>query len=217
MGANFGDLDNDGWLDIYLGTGDPSYQCLLPNRMFRNQEGKSFQDVTTSGGFGHLQKGHGIAFGDIENNGNEDVFEVIGGHLPGDTYQSVLFRNPGHGNHWITLLLEGVQTNRAAFGARIALSFQDQGVLRRVYRTVGYGSSFGGNPLRQHIGLGKADLIEKVEVFWPVSRTTQVFTGIDLDRTFHVKEGASSLQPASYKRFAFDTVPRTKNAVGMQQ
>ncbi len=62
MGANFGDLDNDGWLDIYLGTGEPSYEALLPNRMFRNHNGKDFQDVTTSGGFGHLQKGHGIAF-----------------------------------------------------------------------------------------------------------------------------------------------------------
>jgi hypothetical protein len=61
MGAGFGDLDNDGWLDIYLGTGDPAYEALLPNRMFRNNEAKNFQDVTTSGGFGHLQKGHGIA------------------------------------------------------------------------------------------------------------------------------------------------------------
>ena len=58
MGANFGDLDNDGWLDVYLGTGQPSYQSLLPNRMFRNDGGVRFQDVTTSGGFGHLQKGH---------------------------------------------------------------------------------------------------------------------------------------------------------------
>ena len=216
MGANFGDLDNDGWLDVYFGTGDPSYQCLLPNRMFRNHEGKIFQDVTTSGGFGHLQKGHGIAFGDIENNGNEDVFEVIGGHLPGDTYQSVLFRNPGHGNHWITLSLEGTKTNRAAFGARIVLTFEDQGVLRRVFRTVGYGSSFGGNPLRQHIGVGKAESIAKIEIFWPASNTTQVFTDVAVDRSFHVKEGASKLELVNYKQFAFDTVPMTKDALGMQ-
>ena len=204
MGAGFGDLDNDGWLDIYFGTGDPSYEALLPNRMFRNNQGRSFQDVTTSGGFGHLQKGHGVAFGDIENNGNEDVFEVIGGHLPGDTYQSVLFRNPGHGNHWITLLLEGVRTNRAAFGARITLTFKDQGVLRHVYRTVGYGSSFGGNPLRQHIGVGKAELIEKIEIFWPVSRSTQVFTHVAVDRCFHVKEGQSRLDPIALKPASFD-------------
>ena len=122
MGANFGDLDNDGWLDVYLGTGDPAYEALLPNRMFRNNEGKSFQDVTTSAGLGHLQKGHGIAFADVDNDGDEDVFEVMGGALPGDAYPSALFENPGHpGNHWITLELEGVQTNRAAFGARICV------------------------------------------------------------------------------------------------
>jgi hypothetical protein len=216
MGANFGDLDNDGWLDIYLGTGDPSYQALLPNKMFRNNAGKNFQDVTTSGGFGHLQKGHGIAFGDIENNGNEDVFEEMGGALPGDGYQSILYRNPGHGNHWVTLELEGVQTNRAAYGARIALTFKDQGVTRHVYRTVGYVSSFGGNPLRQHIGVGKAASIEKIEIFWPVSKTTQSFTNVRVDNAFHIKEGASRLQPVSHKRFAFDTVPMTKDSMGMQ-
>ncbi|HUG10185.1 MAG TPA: VCBS repeat-containing protein, partial [Opitutaceae bacterium] len=69
MGANFGDLDNDGWLDFYAGTGDPSYGTLIPNRMFRNDGGRRFQDVTTSGGFGQLQKGHGIAFGDLNNDG----------------------------------------------------------------------------------------------------------------------------------------------------
>ena len=113
MGASFGDLDNDGWLDIYLGTGTSELEALLPNRMFRNDGGKKFQDVTTSGGFGHLQKGHSVAFGDIDNDGDEDIFEEIGGALPGDTYQSVLFENPGHGGHWITLELQGVTTNRA--------------------------------------------------------------------------------------------------------
>jgi len=203
MGTNFGDLDNDGWLDIYFGTGEPAYEALLPNRMFRNREGREFQDVTTSGGFGHLQKGHGIAFADIENNGNEDVLEEIGGAFPGDTYEPVLYRNPGHGNHWITLELEGVQTNRAAFGTRIAVTFRDRNEQRRVYRTVGYGSSFGGNPLRQHIGLGKATSIEKIEIFWPASNTTQIFSNVPVDTAFHVKEGASNLVPVNYRTFAF--------------
>src|SRR5215469_12069581 len=103
MGASFGDLDTDGWLDIYLGTGEPAYEALLPNRLFRNNEGKFFQDVTFSADVGHLQKGHGVAFGDLRNNGQEDIFEVLGGAFPGDTYQSALFANPGHANHWVTL------------------------------------------------------------------------------------------------------------------
>jgi FG-GAP-like repeat/ASPIC and UnbV len=189
MGANFGDLDNDGWLDIYLGTGESSYQALLPNRMFRNDGGVTFQDVTTSGGFGNLQKGHAVAFGDLENNGNEDVFEEMGGAYPGDTYQSVLYHNPGHGNHWITIALEGVQTNRAAFGARICVTVQGPRGLRGIYRTVGYGSSFGGNPLRQHIGIGPAQRVEKLEVTWPTPHHVQTFTNIAAGQTVSLREG----------------------------
>ena len=69
MGANFGDLDNDGWLDFYLGTGAAPLNNIVPNQMFRNDAGRRFQNVTTSGGFGHLQKGHAVAFGDIDDTG----------------------------------------------------------------------------------------------------------------------------------------------------
>lgn len=205
MGSNFGDLDNDGWLDVYLGTGDPNYESLLPNRMFRNNGGKVFQDVTTSGGFGHLQKGHAIAFGDINNDGAEDIFEEIGGALPGDPYSSVLYSNPGHGNHWVAIELEGVKTNRPAFGARIQVTLQNPEGARRIYRTVGYGSSFGGNPLRQHIGLGKTTRIAEIEVAWPTSHLVQKFRDILPDRSYRLREGASTLTPVQHKRFALPT------------
>ena len=185
MGANFGDLDNDGWIDVYLGTGDSEYQSLLPNRMFRNRQGKSFADVTTAGGFGHLQKGHAIAFADLEGTGAEDVFEEMGGALPGDTYQSVLYNNPGNENHWVTVTLEGVQTNRAGFGARLDVAVG----ARHIYRTVGYGSSFGGNPLRQHIGLGKAARVDALTVSWPGSRTTRKFLNVAAGASYRLREG----------------------------
>lgn len=207
MGANFGDLDNDGWLDVYLGTGDVPFESLLPNRMFRNRDGKEFQNVTTAGGFGHLQKGHGIAFGDIENNGDEDVFEKMGGAAPGDTYSSVLYQNPGHGNHWISLELEGVQTNRSAFGARIRITAQTPKGKRQIFRTVGYGSSFGGNPLRQHIGLGKATRVTEIEVFWPVPGKSQVFHNIAANRAYRLRQGDARLTPQHYKRFSFRSAP----------
>ena len=66
-----------GFLDFYLGTGDPDFSSLIPNRMFRNAEGRRFQDVTTAGGFGHLQKGHGISFADLNNDGQQDIYEVM--------------------------------------------------------------------------------------------------------------------------------------------
>ena len=201
MGASFGDLDNDGWLDIYLGTGEPAYDALLPNRMFRNADGRDFQDVTTTGGFGHLQKGHSVAFGDLENNGSEDIFEEMGGGLPGDTYQSVLYQNPLRGNHWITLELEGVQTNRAAFGARICVTITGTSGQRRIYRTVGYGSSFGGNPFRQHIGLGKDATIEEIEITWPTSGLVQRFESVTANRNYHLREGDSKLIPVNRKPY----------------
>ena len=201
MGANFGDLDNDGWLDVYLGLGDPSYEALLPKRMFRNDEGKGFQDVTTSGGFGNLQKGHAIAFADIENSGSEDVMEELGGAYPGDGFHAALYRNPGHDNHWVTLTLEGVKTNRAAYGARIRVTIDEQGKERSIYRAVGSVSSFGGNPMRQHIGVDKAASIRELEIWWPVSGVRQRFHNVAVNRTYHVREYADLLDVVPARTF----------------
>jgi tetratricopeptide (TPR) repeat protein len=190
MGANFGDVDNDGFLDFYLGTGAPSYAALVPNVLFRNHDGKYFVDITTSSGTGHLQKGHGIAFGDINNDGDEDIVLEIGGAVPGDKYPSVLFRNPGHhGNNWISLRLVGVKTNRAAIGARIKLTLQNGDHGRRfIYRDVTSGGSFGASPLQQHIGLGKAPRIETLEVWWPTSNTRQIFHNVSPNQFIEIEE-----------------------------
>jgi hypothetical protein len=201
MAANFGDLDNDGWLDVYLGLGDSFYESLMPKKMFRNDRGRHFQDVTTSGGFGNLQKGHGIAFADIENNGNEDVFEELGGAFQGDRFMPTLYHNPGHGNHWVTLVLEGVKTNRAAYGARIKVTIDEQGKSRSIYRAVGSVSSFGGNPMRQHIGVGQASTIREIEIWWPVSGLRQHFNNVKVDRAFNIREGRDVLDPLEWKQF----------------
>jgi hypothetical protein len=197
MGASFGDLDNDGWLDLYLGTGDSTYQALLPNRLFRNAEGKRFQDVTTAADLGQLQKGHGIAFADLRGSGFEDIFEEMGGAQPGDVYQSALYRNPGNHNHSITLSLEGVRSNRAAFGARIDVTVRPKpgAPLRHIYRTVGYGSSFGGNPLRQHIGIGTAERVFAIAVTWPTTGIVDRLHDVGADRSYTLREGEHVLVP----------------------
>jgi hypothetical protein len=198
MGSNFGDLDNDGFLDLYLGTGDPDLTTVIPNRMFRNADGKFFQDVTTSGGFGHVQKGHGIAFGDIDNDGDQDVYEVIGGAFEGDNSRSVLFENPGHGNNWITLKLQGVQSNRSAIGARIKITADGN---RIVYKTVSTGGSFGCSTLRQEIGLGKAKEITSIEITWPTTGKVQVLKGVAMNQFYKVREGDAQAQPWPVKKF----------------
>jgi hypothetical protein len=188
MGADFGDLDNDGFLDIYFGTGAPDLSVLLPNRMFRNDAGRGFQDVTTSGGFGHLQKGHGIAFGDIDRDGDQDIYAVFGGWYTADGFRRALFENPGHGNHWITLKLEGVQSNRSAIGARIKVTLPATAPHREIHATVGAISSFGGSSLAQEIGLGKAEAIESIEITWPVTGRKQILKGPRVDQFLRVRE-----------------------------
>ena len=196
MGANYGDLDNDGWLDFYAGTGAAPLTNIVPHQMFRNYEGRYFQNVTTSGGFGHLQKGHAVAFGDIDNDGNQDVFEVIGGAYTADKFWSALFKNPGHGNHWVKLRLIGVKANRFAVGARIRVQTIESGRAREIFRTVNSGGSFGASSLRPHIGLGKATAIDALEIRWPGSGLVQRFSGpIAVDRVYEIREGDKELKP----------------------
>jgi hypothetical protein len=193
MGANFGDLDNDGWLDFYLGTGYPEYEALMPNVMYRNREGRGFVDVTFAGGFGHLQKGHGIAFADFDNDGNQDVFSQMGGAFRGDGAWFALYRNPGFGNSSLTVKLVGVKSNRSAIGARIRLEIND-GKPRAIYRHVCSGGSFGANPLRQEIGVGKAPVVDVLEITWPTSRTKQVFRKVAVNQMIEITEGKEEIR-----------------------
>jgi VCBS repeat protein/ASPIC/UnbV protein len=194
MGSNFGDLDNDGWLDFYVGTGEPDLSALMPNRMFRSFEGKFFQDVTTSGGFGHLQKGHGIAFGDVDNDGDQDIYAVFGGAYQGDGFQRALFENPGHGSHWVTLSLQGTRSNRCAIGARIEVRVPRAGRIRSIRAVVSTGGSFGSSSLQQEIGLDEATSIQSVRVTWPATGETQVFDRVPVDSFVKIQEGEATFE-----------------------
>ena len=189
MGSNFGDLDNDGYLDFYLGTGYPDYKNLMPSVMYRNRRGIDFVDITYAGGFGHLQKGHAVVFGDLDNDGDQDVFEQMGGAFPGDGSSNVLYENPGFGNHFLTIKLVGVNSNRSAIGARIHAEILENGEQRSIYKHVNSGGSFGANPLRQTIGLGQAEKVKTLEIFWHTTGLTQTFHNVPLDHFIQITEG----------------------------
>jgi hypothetical protein len=201
MGSNFGDLDNDGYLDFYLGTGYPFYDGLMPNVMYRNRGGEGFADITSVGGFGHLQKGHGIAFADLDNDGDQDVFEQMGGAFPGDAFGNALYENPGLGNHWLKLELVGQESNRSGIGNRVRITVIENGRNRVIHRHVSTGGSFGSNPLMQHIGLGKASEISRLEIYWPASDTLQTFHEVSVNRRLRVVEGENSYQVVPEKSF----------------
>ena len=204
MGTNFGDFDNDGFLDIYMGTGDHDIATLVPNRMFRNLGGKRFVDISSSSRTGHLQKGHGVACGDWCRDGNIHIAIQMGGVLPGDRYHNLLFQNPGQGNNWLNVKLVGKKTNRCAIGARIKVVTAGDNPLT-VYRYVCSGSSFGGNPLEQMIGVGKAERIATLEIFWPTSGKTQVFRDVLVNQALEITEFDTE-----YKKRAYQTIPVPK-------
>jgi hypothetical protein len=194
MGANFGDIDNDGYLDFYLGTGNPQLKSAVPNKMFKSINGVRFVDVTTSARVGNLQKGHAVSFADLDNDGNEDIYIKMGGAYTGDAYENSLYLNPGQNkNHWVNLSMLGTISNKAAIGAKIKVTFKDRNAERSVFREVNSGGSFGANPLSQHIGLGSATSIKNIEVTWPVTGKVQVFENPPIDLTIKIKEGDSKL------------------------
>ena len=200
MGCNFGDINTDGYLDFYLATGNPLYQAIVPNKMYLNMEGRKFEDVSYSGGFGNIQKGHGVSFGDWDRDGDEDIYAVIGGAYDGDYFYNTLFDNPNeHNYNWVVLKLEGTSANKAAIGARVAISVQENGQERKIYRTVTSGASFGANSLQLEVGLRKASTINKVVVTWPCKDCPEEeFTGMEIKKAYRLTQGSGAPKSMPY-------------------
>lgn len=188
MGCNFGDLTNDGYPDIYLGTGDTGVSAIVPNLLITNENGR-FADRTVESRLGHLQKGHAISFADFDRDGDLDIFAQMGGAFRCDPYYDALFENPGRkGNHWLSIRLKGRDSNRFGVGSRVRVVVMENDEERSLYQWMNSGSSFGANPLELHFGLGKAREIERVEVFWPASGKTQVVRSVLTNERIVIEE-----------------------------
>jgi hypothetical protein len=215
MAMNYGDLDNDGMQDLYFGTGQPDVRALQPNRMYRNnfESGTNFQDVTTSGNFGHIQKGHGIAFVDIDNDGDHDVYGQMGGAFAGDFFKDAIYLNPGHGNGFIKIDLEGVETNRNGLGSRIYVHTIDENNNKRVlHHYKNTGGSYGSNPMETHIGIGQAVSIEKIIVWWQKTGLKQELVNIPLNSRVKITEGYDGYEDVPLNTYLIDI-----NKIGQEE
>jgi hypothetical protein len=187
MGAGVADLDNDGYVDFYAGTGDPQISRLEPNRFFRNNGDGYFSDLTNFVGFARPgNKGHGVAFVDIDEDGDLDIFAQLGGHYPGDHALNAFYRNlKANRNNWLEVDLLGVKSNRLAIGAQITVKAGDLLVYREVKGSEGFGAT---SAYRQHFGLGRHSRVESLHIRWP-SGAEQHLGSLDVNRIIAITEG----------------------------
>ena len=164
MGGNFGDVDNDGYLDIYFGNGGPQMWRLEPSALLYNNGDGTFSDITESAGVGHIGKTHGVIFADYDYDGDQDIYAAVGGALEGDRWANKLYRNEGNGNNWLTVKLVGTKSNRDGIGAKVTVT---TGQFLR-YAEVSGGCGFGStNSLPLEFGLGSYESADLVEIKWP--------------------------------------------------
>ena len=189
------DYDNDGDLDIFVSCGrvrvprerrfdkGASYYERYGQHdlLLANDGSGHFVDVSqASGSYFHRKRiGRGAIHGDVDNDGDEDLFIV---NLDD---RVVLLRNDGgNRNHWITLRLRGTRSNRDGIGARVKVISGPLTQIREVRVGGGYVSQ---NDMRVHFGLGDRTRVDRIEVRWP-SGITQTFEQISVDQLFVIKE-----------------------------
>jgi hypothetical protein len=193
-GVGFIDLDNDGWLDVFIVNGhvypevariksEAGYQQRKV--VYRNLGNGRFEDLSERLGppVTTPAAGRGAAFGDLDNDGDLDVV-VNNMHAAPDLFR---LASPPDA-HWLMLKLVGTRSNRSAIGARVRLV---AGGATRVQEVRGGGSYYAQNDLRVHFGLGRTAAIERVEVRWPNGLEEQ-WTGIGVDRIVTLTEGTGA-------------------------
>jgi hypothetical protein len=181
----FIDYDNDGWKDLYSANGD--VDNILPNArqhdtMFRNLGGKSFEDVSSEMGKDFLHVGYqrGSAFGDLNNDGFEDIVVTSLMERP-----RILINSADNGNHWLVLELVGRYSNRDAIGAKVTLTTASGRVLyNHVAVSVGF---MGSSDKRVHFGLGPEKQVRSIEIRWPRGGVQRI-KDVSADRFLRVEE-----------------------------
>jgi enediyne biosynthesis protein E4 len=199
FGGGFTDFDNDGWVDLFIANGHV-YQGVENstvkghykqiNLLFHNNRNGTFADVTAQAqahgtGFSVPHLGRGAAFGDLFNDGHEDI--VVGNN---DDPPSILRNRSGGTNHFVSFKLVGTRSNRDALGARIRVK---AGGVSEIREISGAGSYLSTSDTRAHFGLGQSTQIDSIEVSWP-SGVRQEFHNVKADQFYVIEEGKPTIR-----------------------
>jgi hypothetical protein len=198
-GTTFFDMDDDGWLDLFVACGhvypqmdnvQASASYAEPMLLHRNLRDGTFEEVSKAGGLADmpLRSRRGAAFGDIANNGNVDIVVLNVGEPP-----SLLLNTNKIANHRVLFRLQGTKSNRAAIGARVTIH---AGGMTQFDEVRGGGSYLSQNDLRLHFGLGSAMKIDSLEVRWPTGKT-ESFKDVAADKIYAITEGQGIKETAA--------------------
>ncbi len=193
FGSTFGDLDNDGDLDLIVCN---AYSPFFDNNyIYLNDGSGNFSQDTTSSLATHSGWTYSAALGDYNNDGWLDV--VYANNDDGNQVNS-LFRNTGSGNNWVKINCTGTDSNKSAIGTKVRvraiINNNEVWQTRKISANSGYCSQ---NSYTVHFGLGDATTIEELEITWPIG-TVESFTNIELNTTHNVVENAGLGIPEVY-------------------
>ncbi|MCI0657003.1 MAG: FG-GAP-like repeat-containing protein [Acidobacteria bacterium] len=189
MAANTADLDNDGYSDLYFGTGNPDLRRQEPNVLYQNSGKGTFVDRSRSAGVWSQGKGHGITFVDWNGDGYLEIYAEKGGFYHGDLYRGSFFLNETpQSNHYLMIDLSQDGPNSLAVGAGVTV----QAGPLRIYKEVTAGRGFGSSdPPTLHYGLGKNRAIEMLRVRWP-DGSSQDYPPPPVDKSIRIRKGDSN-------------------------
>jgi enediyne biosynthesis protein E4 len=199
-GAGMVDLDNDGYPDLFVVTGSvypevertlPAYPFRTPRLVFRNLGDGRFEELIEEAGPGVVaaHTSRGCAFGDFDNDGDVDVLVVNMNEPPS------LLRNDVTGSgHWLKVLLQGVQSNRSAIGARVIARYGGRAQAQDV---TAQASFYSASDRRLHFGLGAATAAD-LTIRWPNGATENV-PQVAGDQLVVIREGAGIVRRQTFK------------------
>ena len=179
--GNFLDVNNDGFLDIFISNGNAHRMEPEEDLLFLNLYGKKMLDVSARCGDDFQKKfiSRGSAVLDYDNDGDLDI--VI--HNIQDRPR--LLRNDlKTKNNWVNLKLIGTQSNRNGYGCRIQLTCGQETQIQELRSNSGYLST---GDARVHFGLGRYQIVDRIEIHWP-SGKVQTLQKVAVNLTHNVEE-----------------------------